>query len=116
MDATGAWSWREGCVVDRDGDYLSLTHDDTGDELLALVGPPTDRAFPVEMLRPDDMDDTVLGRVAADVRRQLDFYLLEVGGDDPWNYAIYRCGTTSNLYSTVHWGWHPVDQRSSPSV
>ncbi|MGE3345211.1 MAG: VRR-NUC domain-containing protein [Vicinamibacterales bacterium] len=37
------------------------------------------------------------------VQRELDFYLVEKGEPDPWAYACYHCGTSANVYSSVHW-------------
>jgi hypothetical protein len=113
---TEEWSWRETQVA-RAGTYLSLTHDYTGDEVLAFVGPPSDAVFPVEMIRHDAMDDATLREVETDVRRELDYYLLEVGGDDPWEYAIYHCGTAANAHSNVHWGcWQTAETRFAALV
>jgi hypothetical protein len=37
----------------------------------------------------------------------LDFYLVERRERNPWAYAIYHCGTGSNMYSKVHWSYFP---------
>jgi hypothetical protein len=108
LDTSGPWSWRE-ASVDHEGDYLTLGHDDSGEQPLALIGPPRSHSFPVEMLMPAGIDDATLERVLVDVRRELDFYLVELGEESPWHYAIYHCGTTSNALSKVHWGWRPKD-------
>jgi len=39
-----------------------------------------------------------------EVTRELNFYLIEKGEDNPWAYAKYHCSTASNIYSSVHWG------------
>ena len=42
-----------------------------------------------------------------EVHRELRYYPdypVELGEPDPWLYARYHCGTTSNWYSRVHWG------------
>ena len=36
---------------------------------------------------------------------EIQFYLIEVGGEDPWAYARCHCGTASNIYSPVHWSF-----------
>ncbi len=43
--------------------------------------------------------------ILEDIQRELDFYLLEVGGPNPWGYAIYHCGTASNAFSSVSWSY-----------
>ncbi|HNS51645.1 MAG TPA: hypothetical protein PKO09_10755 [Anaerolineae bacterium] len=52
-----------------------------------------------------------MGRPAVrTVLRNVRFYLIrecEISRPPdfhPWNYAIYHCGTMSNVYSMVHWG------------
>jgi hypothetical protein len=99
------WSWRDG-VVDQKGDYLELRYgsqDADPDTWVgaARVGPPSGHVFPVQWLmnreapaNPEMVDAIV---------RELDSYLLQVGGSDPWSYAQYHCGTTSNWYGDVHW-------------
>ena len=103
---TPDWAWREG-VVDSSGDYLELRHG-PGDAdpkswiLVARVGPPDAHIFPIEWLI--NREDPANSAAVADVRQELDFYLLDVGRPDPWSYANYHCGTAANLYSSVHWG------------
>ena len=71
---------------------------------VALVAPAGARNYTVEFLL-----DPASGRDAAEalhqVRRQLDFYLVELNERDPWAYAIYHCGTASNVYAPVHWDY-----------
>lgn len=69
---------------------------------MALVGPPSDRVFPVEFA--SGKEGNLPERILADIRRELDLYLVEVGRPDPWAYAHYHCGTFSNAYGDVHWG------------
>ena len=99
------WSWRDG-VVDAAGDYLELRYgsqDADPEEWVgaARVGPPSGNVFPVEWL----VDPKASGNeeIVKAIVHALDFYLKEVGGADPWTYAQYHCGTTSNWYGDVHW-------------
>jgi hypothetical protein len=59
------------------------------------------------MIAPDNSEH--LQMIAA-TKADLDFFLVEKGESDPWAYALYHCGTSSNVYSSVHWsfvdGWH----------
>ena len=50
-----------------------------------------------------DRADPAHREAAEAVAKELDFYLVEKGEVDPWVYAAYHCGTTSNVYSDVHW-------------
>jgi hypothetical protein len=106
--AVPLWSWHEG-AVDEQADHLLLTYASL-DLPVALVAPPVDRAFPVRFIASAPEADAT-PRDA--VRRDLDFYLLEVGGPDPWGYAIYHCGTMANAYSDVRWSWHPAEETST---
>lgn len=98
-----AFTWEES-QVDRTADHLTLAHDHW-DDLVAVVGLPNEEGcFPVEFLVRAAPSDEQLRRVIDDVKRELDFYLLDVGRPDPWAYAHYHCGTMANVYSKVHWG------------
>ena len=110
-DERPTWSWVSGSV-DRQGDHLTLWHG-VIDEPIAVVGPPSDRVFPVEFLVTPDPADPAFPEAVEAVRRQLDYYLVELGEGDPWAYAIYHAGTGSNLYASVHWGWHPAGSATS---
>jgi hypothetical protein len=101
------WSWHAG-DVDRRGDHLALSHTSI-EKPVAVVGPPVGRVFPVEIDAPDTTDPDVL----EDVRRELDYYLVELGEPEPWVYAIYHAGTTANIYGPVRWSWHPAGSEES---
>ena len=75
-----------------------------GDEaaLVARVAQGTDKTFVVEYeANPPFKGDSQQAITA--VRREIEFYLLEVGGPDPWVYAKYHCGTMANAYSKINW-------------
>lgn len=99
------WKWVEG-VVDRDEDHIKITYGEDP-EPIALVAPGPGRTFTVEFVMEQKLlfhkDEEVLD----DVRKELDFFLVELGEEDPWAYAIYHCSTASNMYSKVHWGYYP---------
>lgn len=98
--------WR--CVegsVDQAAEHFRIVYGDEG-TLMARVAQGADKTFVVEYeSRPTPGGDSQQALDA--VRREIEFYLLEVGGPDPWAYAIYHCGTTANVYSKVHWGYVP---------
>ena len=45
-------------------------------------------------------------------KKELDFFLIEKGEEDPWAYVEYQCGIAVNLYSKVHWTFHPKGWKS----
>ena len=48
--------------------------------------------------------------------RELNFYLVELRNENPWDYAIYHCGTASNMYSTTRWAYYPKDNKISKQI
>jgi hypothetical protein len=108
------WSWQEG-VVDLEGEHIELRYGDAATTdyeqwfPIALIGKPRGRVFPVRWLMTPDSPSHQ--RMIDAARKQLDFYLVEVGGSYPWNYAIYHCNTAANMYSSVHWSYFPNGNR-----
>jgi hypothetical protein len=102
------WEWKEG-KVDRSSPHLKLFVGEWGESAVpfALVAKPVGQSFAVEFLEVPDLDQSEYERIKLAVRKELTFYLVEKGEPDPWKYAIYHCGTASNIYSQVHWGYFP---------
>jgi hypothetical protein len=100
--------WTE-TVVDRAGDHMELRFRaapaNWGDEgtLVAILGPPVDGTFPVEIVV--DAADPGHREAVKAVRAELDFYLVEKGEESAWGYAQYHCTTAANVYSRVHWSF-----------
>ena len=74
---------------------------------VALVAKPVGNSFLVELLDNPELNQSEAERIKLAMTRELTFYLVEKGEEDPWQYAIYHCGTASNIYSQVHWGYFP---------
>jgi hypothetical protein len=101
--------WVEG-PVDKEAEHLVITYRDES-EPVASIGKGQRRTFIVQFeSRCRELDDESMN----DIKRDLNFYFVELGEPDPWAYAIYHCGTTANVYSRVHWGYVPRRQ-STPS-
>ena len=104
---TDSWRWQM-AFVDATREHLELRYgsSDDGDWddwiLVARVGRPVNRVFPVHFVLPDDDCEDAKAREA--VGRDLDYYLVELGKPDPWEYATYHTMTQANAYSRVHWG------------
>ena len=97
--------WREGSVDKQKPHfelrYGSADHGGWNEWIpVALVARRSDSDFIVEFL-PGDYD----AEVKRAVRRSIDAHLIESSEPDPWGYAVYHCGTTSNVYSDVHWSY-----------
>jgi hypothetical protein len=105
---TDSWRWQMG-FVDATREHLELQYGSRDDEdwddwtLVARVGRPVNRVFPVHFVLPDDDREDAEAREA--VGRSLDYYLVELGKPNPWEYGIYHTMTQANMYSRVHWGW-----------
>jgi hypothetical protein len=102
------WNWKEG-KVNRAAPHMKLFCGEWGESALpvALVAEPVGNSFAVEFLKVPDLDQSEYERIKQAVMKELTFYLVEKGEPDPWKYAIYHCGTASNIYSDVHWGYFP---------
>jgi hypothetical protein len=103
------WQWRQG-VVDRRQAHFELrsgsAYEGGWDDWfpVALVGPPRKGVFPVQFLPLDNIgqdEDSLRSKVTG----ELDFYLVEKGESDPWEYGRYHCTTAANIYSSVHWSF-----------
>jgi len=102
------WEWNEG-KVDRAAPYLKLFYGDWGPSALpvALVAEAEGKVFPVEFLQVSNLEQSEYKRIKEEVAKELTFYLVELGEENPWNYAIYHCGTAANVYGKVHWAYYP---------
>jgi len=70
---------------------------------VARVGRPIDGVFGVDFIINRKTPNY---RVMMDkTKKELDFYLVELRERDPWVYAKYHCGTTANVYSSIHWSF-----------
>jgi hypothetical protein len=108
--------WQES-PVDRSKEHMELRYgqvrDGGWDDWLpaALIGPPVGGVVNVEIL-VDRLSPENAETIAA-VLREIQFHLIDKcriprpEDFDPWEYAIYHCGTTSNAYSSVHWSYFP---------
>lgn len=97
--------------VDSSGEHMRLCF---GEEWkpVALLAPTGEGRYTAEFL----LDPSASGEAAdamREARKELDFYLVELNEPDPWAYAIYHCGTASNLYSSIHWEYHPPVQEEA---
>ena len=106
MKAKKKWSWKSN-QVDPKKEHLELVYDreksfKQGDLIVvARVEQPINRVFSVQFLISGD--DPSNAKALAEVRRQLDYYLVEKDETAPWEYACYHTGTSANIYSSVHW-------------
>ena len=123
QDRSATWRGTAGSV-DAAGEHIELRYGSAREAEyeqwtpVAIVGRPMGGTFPVRWL----VDPTEDSDVAVATRLELDFYLVEnpqrsLLDLDPWEYAVYHCGTTSNVYSDVHWSYFPQGgSMKSPTV
>ena len=123
------WRWVEG-VVDTNEDHLKLWHgkpprQDSKGRIyqyaktpIALLARGPGKTFTVQFLLAARPTDKRTAKILKDVRRELDFYLIELSTPDrpaPWAYAQYHCSTMANFYSKVHWAWCPKASKRAGS-
>lgn len=104
--------WKEG-KVDRNAEHMKLYWGEWGDSTrpVALVAKPCGSTFLVEFLEVPGLGENEEQQAKLAAIRELTFYLVEKNEQDPWKYAIYHCGTSSNFYSDVHWGYFPEGEK-----
>lgn len=109
-DSDIPWKWIDG-VVNKNEDHIKITYSDArSDEKMipiASISPGKGHIFNVQFIYKGEPDAAKTKKILKEVRRELDFYLVEKGEKYPWEYAKYHCTTAANLYSNVHWGWFP---------
>jgi hypothetical protein len=91
--------------------YGSTEHDWNENEWIpvALIGPPRNRIVNVQFLV--DPNEPKNAEAVSKVKREIQFYLIDLGESDPWRYARYHCGTESNIYSEVHWSFFKTETK-----
>ena len=93
--------WSEG-VVDLAKEHIKLFVGPFGEkaQVIALLAPAGERSFTVQFV----VEKAEYAEAMEEVTRELSFYLIDKGEDNPWAYAKYHCSTASTIYSSVHWG------------
>ena len=92
-------------TVSTDDDHMKLTYEENPDPV-AVIAQGEGNTFIVQFLETDSKQENWKETIRY-VRRELDFYLVELREENPWTYAIYHCSTAANVYSKVHWGYYP---------
>lgn len=101
------YTWQEG-RVDQTQPHLKIVYvPDIEHEgpsfVIAAILPPEQYVFRVELFPanlPVELDPVP---IIDGVKRELDYYLIELREADPWKYAKYHCTSASNFYSHFQW-------------
>ena len=109
-----SWRWEEG-PIDPTQEHIELQYGDAASSSydqwipVALVSAPERQKFTVQFLisgmSPKEK------KMLECAKQELNFFLIDKGEEDPWGYAQYHCTTASNVYSLMHWSFHPKDQK-----
>jgi len=108
--------WREG-RVDRTREHFELRYGSTvkfesdwSDWIpVAVVGPPRAHIVNVQFLvEPGDPKNLA---AVSDAKKEIQFYLIDKKEPDPLGVRTIPCGTSSNIYSNVHWGYFKEGNR-----
>jgi hypothetical protein len=100
--------WQKG-KVDRTKEHFELRYGSAWDSdwngwtPIAVIGRPKRRFVNVEFLV--DCAEPENAKAIHDVEEEIQFYLIDKEEPNPWGYAQYHCGTSSNIYSPVHWSF-----------
>lgn len=98
------WGWSER-NVNPAKDHFELRYGPADDPdswvMVARVGRPIKRNFGVQFVI-DRATSASAAMVDAAIA-ELSFYLVKKREQNPWAYAQYHCGTSANLYSSIHW-------------
>lgn len=99
------WRCIEGSV-EQTAEHFEILYGDEG-ALIARVSQGADKTFVVQYEALPTVENDIQQAVDA-VRKQIEYYLVELGEPDPWSYAVYHCGTMADAYSQVHWAHIPA--------
>ena len=58
--------------------------------------------FTIEPINQDNK------KILESVKKELDFYIVEKNEPNVYNYLLYHCSTSANIYSMVHWSYVKV--------
>jgi hypothetical protein len=100
------WAWRKRGVGPWE-DHFELRYGSAKDSgwddwmPVARIGRPIDGVFGVDFIINHKTPN--YKAMMDKTKDELDFYLVELHERDPWVYAKYHCGTTANIYSSIHW-------------
>ncbi len=98
------YSWIEKSV-NQDQEHIKLFYKDSTN-CIALISSPVHNVFNVEFITNDENQQT--RKIIEEVKKEINFYLINKKEKYPWNYAKYHCVSTSNLYSPIHWHFYPT--------
>ncbi|MCK4841850.1 MAG: hypothetical protein KAT04_08200 [Methylococcales bacterium] len=87
--------WKEG-TVDTNKDYIVLKEAESL-KTLAYVSSNTGE------IHVSFNTDTHSKTSIDEAKKQLDFYFGEKQEKNPWEYAIYHCSSSANIYSPIRW-------------
>ncbi len=113
------WSWFEGSI-NRNNEYIEIrfgSAEKSGwDDWIpvAFIQPHGSDAFVAEYCLKKSLDSD--GLIMKGLREELDFYLIELGEPNAWNYAKYHAGSTANVYSHYHWSVIPGHMNDSTDI
>ena len=96
------FKWSEG-LVDKKSEHFKITYKENSD-IVALIGKGDGQHFIVQFLISKEQLNSK--EILKAVRRDLNYFFVEKREENPWQYAKYHCSTGSNMYASVHWGYH----------
>lgn len=98
--------------VDRSKEHFELRYGDRQlcpwDDMLpvARLGRIQEDVVAIEYLIDQRLADNQ--KVIEAVDREITYYIIEKGEQNPWGYAKYHCTSTASMYSSVRWSFYPA--------
>lgn len=88
--------------VDIRKEHIKLFY--TGDiikKLIALIAPSDNKN---EIIL--EMNNEPITSYERSAEKEINYFLIELEREDPWEYAKYHCNTASNRYSDIQWQFY----------
>ena len=67
---------------------------------IARIDKPLDGVFPVSFV---NFSWNIPQSIVECVVREINYYLVELDEQNPWQYMLHHCNSAANIYSQVHW-------------
>jgi len=99
--------WKQG-YVNTEGEHFRLYYEDIKTPV-ATLGRRSRSVFIVNFEHPWK-NRKRFNEALRQVKKELDFFLVEKDEQNPWAYARYHACTGANVYSSVHWGYFRGDE------
>lgn len=104
-----SWDWQPG-KVNLQNRYFELKYG--SDPIpVARIGIGTNQNFIVEFLLNVNNDTDRLKEIFSEALWEIELYLINNSEPDPIEYMINHTKKCANMYSKIHWKYHPLGSK-----